>query len=189
MRIPKSYTHYINQFEDIKEQVQELLPPVPDEQFAGRPADGGWSAAECMSHLVESGQSYLQKINEGMDVGSSLPTTEGNDPMRVRWHIRWFVRYLEPPVSFKSKAPKSFQPKLYSDIDKQLILNRFVELQERYLEILKDGQSKKLNLAGIKTRNPVVPLISMSVAECIAITEAHQRRHLQQAANVLDLTF
>lgn len=189
MSLPKSYTHYINRFEKIQEQAMQLLSPVPNDKFMAKPAEGGWSAAECINHLIETGETYFQKIQYGLDNTPSPPQTSLSDGMKIRWHFRLFVKYLEPPVSVKTKAPRLFQPKQEPGIDKEQLLQQFSELQNRYLKVLKEGQSKELNLAGIHTKNPVVPFVTMSVAECIAVTEAHQRRHLEQAARVLDLTF
>lgn len=185
----KSYTHYINRFKNTKQKTEQLLFPIPGEKFTAKPPDGGWSAAECINHLVEAGESYFEKIHVGLANMTSLPNADPNDAMSIRWHFRLFVQYLEPPVSFKSKAPKLFQPKQESLISKEQILRQFSDLQDRFLKVLYDGQGKQLDLSAIKTKNPVIPLLSMSVAECIAVTEAHQRRHLEQAARVLDLAF
>ncbi|MGK7392909.1 MAG: hypothetical protein ACNS60_21325, partial [Candidatus Cyclobacteriaceae bacterium M2_1C_046] len=111
----------------------------------------------------------------------------GNDPMHLRFHFKWFVNYLEPPVSLKSKAPNSFQPVQYAKLDKDVVLNDFLELQDKYIRQLEIAENSNLNLSNIKVPNPIISFIKMTPAECIAVTEAHQRRHMEQAKNVKEL--
>lgn len=109
------------------------------------------------------------------------------EPMQLRFHMQWFVNYMKPPVSFKSKSPKAFQPVEYADLNKETALNNYLELQDRFIKQLKKAEDYNINLNEIKVPNPVIPLIKMRVSECIAVTEAHQRRHLEQAKNTLEL--
>lgn len=70
-------------------------------------------------------------------------------------------------------------------MNKDDILQNFLKLQKEYLMILRRAKKEQIDLAALKVANPVVSYIKMTVAECIAVTEAHQRRHMLQAEKVL----
>ncbi len=179
----KAYSPYIRKFEEAKGELQELLSPLEEHLFTRRPSRKSWSAGECISHLVEAGSRYYERVKEGYD--PSIKTPDKRDPMHLRLHMRWFVTFLEPPVRFKSPAPASFRPKTNKRLDKNRVLADFLSLQDRYIRILRHAGEHEQNLGDIFVPNPVVPIIQMSVAECIAVTEAHQRRHLLQASGTL----
>jgi hypothetical protein len=98
--------------------------------------------------------------------------------------MRWFVNYLEPPITIKSKSPGSFQPVQYAQLDKDEVLNNFLNLQDKYITLLEIAQTNNLDLSSIRVSNPLISFIKMTAAECIAVTEAHQRRHFEQARKV-----
>lgn len=175
---------YIRKFEDAKKYAKHFLQPLNESTLLTRPDADSWCIAECYSHIIEAGNRYLDQALSAMpDKNETVKTSD--QPMRLRFHLRWFVRYLEPPVTFKSKSPGSFRPLDIETLNKDEILQQFLKMQDDYLEILRRADEEKLDLSGLKTGNPILPFIKMTVAECIAVTEAHQRRHMEQAEHVL----
>lgn len=154
--------------------------------FRRQPSSKSWCIGECYSHLVEAGTSYYQKVAEGIEKAKKKET--GNyHSMHLRFLMKWFVNYLEPPVSLKAKAPGTFQPVEYAKLDKEEILKNFLNLQDKYISQLEIAKKLNLNLSSVKVSNPIIEFIKMTPAECIALTEAHQRRHMEQASKVKDL--
>lgn len=180
----RSYAWYIRQFEYAKNEAEELLEPLSEEEFLTRPGEGRWCVGECISHLISAGNQYYGKVVSGIKEATEN-TTGSDNPMRLRWHLQWFVNYLEPPIGFKSKSPGSFQPVRHAELNKEAALREFQKLQDDLIAQLEFAQSHNLDLAGLKVSNPIIPLVKMTVAECIAVCEAHQRRHFLQAENAL----
>lgn len=183
-RSDRSIDYYSQQFRQSKKRAENFLQSLDESTLITRPDPKSWCIAECYSHIIEAGNRYLDQALIGMrDENETVKTSDR--PMRLRFHLKWFVRYLEPPVTFKSKSPGSFRPLDIETLDKDEILQQFLKMQDDYLEILRRADEKQLDLARLKTDNPIFPFIKMTVAECIAVTEAHQRRHMLQAENVL----
>lgn len=182
----KSYEHFIRQFEHAKKQAEDLVRPLDERIFIRRPSAKSWCVGECFSHLEQAGRLYLGKIEKGIEKAEKN-TAIVKHPMHLRFHMQWFVNYLEPPVSVKSQMPDAFKPVEYAKIEKEEVMNGFMNLQDQFLKQLELARSRNLDLAGIKVSNPLISLIRMSVAECIAVTEAHQRRHIEQAKKTLEL--
>lgn len=179
-----SIIDYIGRFEAAKETAKEFIAPLDDRTFRRKPSADAWCIGECFSHLVETGNKYSNNIEEGLkETGASHPVPK--DPMRLRIHMRWFVNYLEPPISFKAPSPATFKPPEYAGLNKDVVLQNFSDLQDNLIQQLTRAKEMNIDLSKIKVPNPVTSLIKMTVAECMAITEAHQRRHFEQAENTL----
>ncbi|MGK7370918.1 MAG: DinB family protein [Candidatus Halalkalibacterium sp. M3_1C_030] len=182
-RKESSYDFYINQFEKAKTEVEDFILPLDDRTFRRKPDSKTWCIGECYSHLVETGTSYYQKASEGVEEADK-PGHYSKDPMHIRFFMQWFINYLEPPITLKSKAPGPFKPVTYAQLDKDEVLKNFLELQDKYITLLEIADTNNLDLSGIKVSNPLISFIKMTVAESIAATEAHQRRHIEQARMV-----
>ncbi len=178
------YAWYIRQFEYAKNEAEKLIEPLSKEEFLTRPGEGRWCVGECISHLNSTGNQYYGKVVTGIKKATEK-TSKNDNPMRLRWHMQWFVNYLEPPIGFKSKSPGTFKPIQYADLNKEIVLREFQKLQDDLIAQLEFAQSHDFDLASLKVPNPIIPLLKMTVAECIAACEAHQRRHFLQAKNVL----
>lgn len=181
-----SYTYYIQQFNQAKTEAEQFITSLDERTFRRKPSAKAWCIGECFSHLIVTGTLYYQKGKQGIEEAKK-PGTGAGKPMHLRFHMQWFVNYLEPPVSVKSKTPGLFQPEEYARLDKDEVLNNYLTLQDKYITQLEIAETNKLDLSSIKVANPVISLIKMTVAECIAVTEAHQRRHMEQAKKVEQL--
>ena len=170
---------YRRQFEAIKQDVQDLVAGLTDEQLNWHAQPGVWSIAECLSHLTVTGTLYLPQIESKINEARTRQLFN-QGPFRHSFIGNWFVRSLEPPVKRKFRAPKKFVPTPDQPLAK--VLPEFLSVQESFLHFLKEANG--LHLARIKVASPVTSLLRLTLGQSFALTTAHERRHLWQAREV-----
>jgi hypothetical protein len=161
-----------------------LLGDVDEDLFNARPAEGKWSAAECLSHLVVSGEAFLPFFDAAIRRGREREIF-GHEPFRYGRLGEWFVRQVggdgTPPLM---RLPS---PGLYAPSPRRhtvdAALREFRDLQEALSDRLQ--LSSGLDLARIRVRSPVTPLIRLGLGQWFRLIAGHQRRHLGQARRAL----
>ena len=169
---------YLEQLANIKEDAVELTATLTDAQFNWRPAPGKWSISECLTHLNLANGLDLAAISAEMERARASGIT-AKGPFRYSFLSRAFIRWTEPPVNFKIKAPKSYVPP--PDQPKEKVVPEFLSTHDRMMELV--AQSNGLDLARIKVPTPI-PRIKFSLGQRFALVTAHDRRHLWQAWQV-----
>lgn len=179
-----TYGWFINQFVQARDQVDDWKKNINPSLLNSRPAPERWSAAECLDHLVEFGTTYLSTISGGLE-SASVGLSSDQTPFPPRFYWRWVIRFFEPPYKIKLKTIASFQPKGNALGSEAEVINSFNDLQSRYVEQLIYARQHKIDLSAVKVPHPVLSFLKMSISECLAVTEAHQRRHLWQARQTI----
>lgn len=179
-----NYNRYITQFEEAKTSALWLQSSVDSNLLVTRPSSHTWSAAECVAHLIEFGNIYFENINRKIEIAPSDKADPAQAfPPRLIW--KGIIKLFEPPYKLKLKTIKSFKPKQAAHNDASEIFATFLELQDRFIDQLKRCRQKGIHLNNIKVSHPLLPFIKMTLSEAYAVAEAHQRRHLWQAEQVL----
>ncbi len=174
-----TYRYFTDAFEQARQTAENLVSDLGEEIFLRRPAEDKWSIAEILSHLVQAGNQYLTQIQNRLDQPDAKLIT-GQPPFSPNFLFRWFIRQVSPQNKRPLPTVPSFKPQKTTNIGKQEVLNDFLQLQDEFLLILKKAELQDLDLDRIKTKNPVVKFIPMSLTACLGVTEAHQRRHFEQ---------
>src|ERR1700730_13358152 len=169
---------YYEQFENIKEDPLELTAPLNDDQFNWRPSPRRWSISECLAHLNVLDGLDVPAIRIAIERGSAQGLT-GKGPFRYGFLSRNFVRFSEPPVKLKFRAPKVYRPP--SDQPKERVVAGFIAIHDQLLELILKANG--LDLARIKVGTPF-PRVIFSLGQRFALLAAHDRRHLRQAWDV-----
>ncbi|SMO77869.1 DinB family protein [Gracilimonas mengyeensis] len=178
-----TYQYFSDALEDAKKQAQTLVSDLDKETFLRRPAEDKWCIGEILSHLVQAGNQYYGQINARLsEPDASL--IKGKPPFEPGFVFRWFIRQVSPQNKRPLPTVPSFEPVDQPDLDKEVVLQDFLELQDKLLASLKSAELQALDLDRIKTKNPVVKFVPMSLTSCFGITEAHQRRHFEQIRNL-----
>ena len=170
---------YCRQFDAIKRDAEELLQGMSEAQFNWRQSTGRWSIAECLTHLNVTGNLYIPIIEEGIKRGRARGLL-GEGSFRYGWFNNWFVRFNEPPVKTKVKAPKAFAPP--PDRPMIVVVPEFFEVQERLIDCARAANG--VDLAKVKIQSPAARLVRLSLGRGIALMGSHERRHLWQARQV-----
>ena len=178
MALIEELRDYCEQFENIKEDALELTASLNNDQFNWRPSSRQWSISECLAHLNVVDGIDVPAIRDRVEAGRQAGLT-GKGPFRYGFLSRRFVRFSEPPVKLKFKAPKVYQPP--SNEPKEKVLAEFVTIHNQLLELV--SKSDGLDLARIKVGSPF-PHVKFSLGQRFALLAAHDRRHLRQAWDV-----
>ncbi len=169
---------YYEQIENIKEDALELTASLEDPQFNWRPSPKQWSISECLSHLNVADGLDLPLLAKEIERGRAAGLTS-QGPFRYGLLSRTFVRWMEPPPKFSTRAPKVYAPP--SEQPKAKVVPEFVAIHDRMLELVTNANG--LDLARIKVPNPIVN-IKFSLGQRFALLTTHDRRHLWQAWQV-----
>jgi DinB superfamily len=147
-----------------------------------RPHEGSWSVVECLEHLNVCADSMFavwpQAISQARPRKGS-----GNAPYKMDFWGRMLSWILEPPARIKSKTPKWFEPAPSLEIG--TVLQGFLDRQERLIATLQKCQGRAIDQ--VKMASTVDSRIHYSVWSGFVVTAAHERRHLWQAEQALDV--
>ena len=149
---------------------------VTDDQFNWKPAPHRWSMGDCFQHLnITAATLFVPGIDAAIRFGRSAGLT-GAGPFVYPALQRMFLRISEPPPNVKFRAPRAVhpaQPKPVADVK-----HEFLQWQDRIGERIRDADG--LDLRRARARSPL-PLWQWSLGTYIAVTLAHERRHVWQA--------
>ncbi|HBX65721.1 MAG: hypothetical protein CL670_16080 [Balneola sp.] len=174
-----TYDYLLEAFTQAKETADHLVQNTADDVFLRKPAEDKWSMGEILNHLTQAGNEYLPQIKKGLNKpDEDLP--KGSDPFTPNFLFRWFIGQVSPENRRKLPTVAAFEPVEGKAMNKKDVLDGFLKLQDEIIHILKKAKLEQLDLDHIKTRNPIVKFVPMSLTSCFAIQEAHQRRHFEQ---------
>lgn len=174
--------------ESFHDQLLSIIQDAPgiangltDAQFNWRPAPARWSVGDCFAHLNESARIFLPGIDRGIEHARARGMTSPG-PFVYSAIERIVLRLTEPPPRLRTRAPKTLQPPIDPSRSASRVMREFMEWQAAIDERIRlaDG----LDLKRLRERSPAVPLFKWSLGTMLAITLAHERRHLWQAREV-----
>jgi len=143
-----------------------------------------WSTAQCLDHLAVSNRVYLAPMQHA----AAKARAQGRlrrGPAAPGMIARWFVTQLEPPVKPRTrfKATANILPAAAP-----LLADACVGFAASHQEVRAFlVENADLDLAGVRFANPIVRGIRFSLASGLNIILAHERRHLWQARQTLQL--
>lgn len=169
----------VGALEQVTRDVRHLVAPLCDAQLNWRPSDERWSIAECVAHLVASGNVYVGPIARAIERGMARQVYGGADftPTRIG---RWFIAEMEPPPRRRLPTLRRLVPRGLWHRD-QLLAD--FEAMQRSL-IHRAIAANGLDLGRIRMRSPLVPVVRLPLGTWFAFLAAHERRHLWQARQV-----
>ena len=158
-----------------------LVAGLTEARGAWRAAAGSWSVAECLDHLGTANRVYLDAMRPSAD-RARFDGRQRRGPARPGLLGGWFVNYLEPPVKarLKSKAPRLIRPRTAPALNDAFVA--FLASHEDVRAFLRAHAD--IDLTGVRFPNPFIPGVRFSLATCLHVIAAHERRHLWQAWRV-----
>jgi DinB superfamily len=138
-----------------------------------------WSVAQCLDHLLVMNNFYLKGFVPIVDAAVERGGSRFNG-LYSSAGARWFIRWQEPPVKRRMKAPRQVVPR--STVPKAGLADAFKASHAPYRHLVR--QAAHVDVNQVKGPNPFLRFITMRTSTVLQIIPAHDRRHLWQATNV-----
>jgi hypothetical protein len=161
-------------------QAAQIFSSHTTGQLEHRPAQGRWSAAECVAHLNLSNRAYLSLLDSAIEE-LRMKKLSSDGPFRLNWNARLLKYWLEPPSRLKLPTAAGFQPLEVKDPSATLEEFRSIgkELEEKL------NSARGLALDRIKITSPFAENMNYSAYSTFVLIPPHNRRHLWQAEEAL----
>jgi hypothetical protein len=172
---------YRRQFEAIRRDAELLLGELTQSQLLWRARADSWSIADCLNHLVVTGEQSVANIRRAVGDARARGPSAGGSCRHGRIG-NWLVRLMDAPATIRFKAPKAYRP--MTNVTPPEIVVRFFLLQDELLHAIEEANG--VDLTAVKVSNPVSRWFRLSLGQELAFTAAHERRHLAQASRVRD---
>lgn len=178
--LPADLQAILDQIDEADRAADLFASQLTDEQFNWQP-DGGrrWSVAQCLEHLATINFLYSDAIWKGIAT-AQVNRWERRGPTMPGFFGRRFVRSLEPPVKFRSRAPGRVRPG--SQMARGEILRRYHEAHDQVRQLVRAAALVDANRATFP--NPFFRWARVKVSTGLHVIPAHDRRHLWQAEQV-----
>lgn len=161
---------------------KEKLLTAKEEDLLRQPAPDKWSAAQCLDHLNAYARFYIPRIEKGIQgkLSGSLPPAP-SPVFKSGWLGNYFTNMMRPKADghpgMKMQSPKGYRP--LADLDAKLVVNEFIDWQERAKQLLE--QAKLVNLESIKIPTTLGSWLKFSLGDTFRFVIAHEQRHMAQA--------
>lgn len=179
--LPDDVRRVIEQLDEADRRADEITGKLSDAQFHWQP-DGGrrWSVAQCLEHLAKGAEVYAGPLRGALDQARKANSVR-RGPFAPGFFGRQFANSLEPPVKFRGRAPKAIIPS--STLSRAEILSRFHGSHAHMKAMAREAATIDANRATFQ--NPFLKMVRMKVSTAFRVINAHDRRHLWQAEQVI----
>jgi hypothetical protein len=177
--LPRELQALLDQIAACEADAARLVADLDDEAINWTPPSGGWSVAQCLTHLTLMNRFYLRGWPQALADASRARRGPFNG-LHPTPFGRWFVNYLEPPYRMKSKAIQAATPA--SRIPRVTLLPDYIESHVLYRDLVR--RSAAVDVNRVVAPNAILTHVKMRLSTVLLIIPAHDRRHLWQAGKV-----
>lgn len=170
---------------DLLEQVRTQIAKLPEESLKVRKTPESWNMLECFAHLNAYTDHYMSHIERSIHKAKARKWAPA-PTFRSTWFGRYSVSYVDPAnlgTKKKRKAPKRFnfwQKDLNTNEVKRFIISTEMLLRNIGLAREIDLNKPKIPLAQFK-------LLKMNLGDMFTFLVTHNRRHVLQALNIVEI--
>jgi DinB family protein len=177
--LPADLAGILRSLEESDREAHALIAEFDEEQFNWRPDERSWSVAQCLDHLNVGNRYYLEAMGSAVEEAQRKNASRSG-PIQPGPFERWFIRSMEPRRR-RLPAPRKIVPAARKS--RAEVGEEWTRIQAGLRDLLYKAAPLDLN----RTRfvNPFISLIHFSVGTGFLVMEAHERRHLLQARNVV----
>jgi uncharacterized damage-inducible protein DinB len=160
-------------------EVLEVFQNLPEDILRKSAANGGWSIAECFEHLNTYADYYQSRIRKALN---EKEVVLHSITFSHSWIGRYFINMMDGSKSKKKyKAIKKHRPVLTKNSHE--VLATFIQHLEDFVSLLKLARPKELQR--IKVNTSLSSFIKMNAGDTLQFLLTHNRRHINQAKNLL----
>jgi DinB superfamily len=179
--LPDDVQRVIDQLDEADRQADALVANLSDAQFHWQPEGGRrWSVAQCLEHLAIGAGVYAVPMRGAIERARQEHAVR-RGPFAPGFFGRQFVSSLEPPVRFRGRAPKAIVPS--SSLSRAEILASFHRHHADLKGMAREAAAIDANRATFQ--NPFLKMVRMKISTAFHVINAHDRRHLWQAEQVI----
>lgn len=150
------------------------LLKLKEDRLNEKASFNSWSALQCLDHLNNYGDFYLEEMEKAMNASSKPSTPQFKSGFIGNIFAKSMVAGAK---STKMQSPKDMEPGT-TTLSKEVI-NKFLEQQKEYLRLLETCQHKNLNK--IKVKITLSKWIKLKLGDALRVTIYHNERHILQA--------
>ncbi len=138
-----------------------------------------WSIAECLDHVISLDKLYIPAIKSALEKNEK---DEYNlNEFTNSFMGKFVLGMFKPEAKFKVKTPQKFQSSK-SNYDSSIV-DDFIDQKKEMIELIEEA--KRYEVSRIKITSPTIKLLRMNAGEMFMFLYIHDKRHINQAANVL----
>lgn len=172
--------NWITELDEITNAFKNEFGNLSAEELNKKPSPDQWSIAQNVDHLIVINETYFPIIKQLHERTFQLPFM-GKLSFYVKWMGNMILKYVEPERSKKTKTQSIWEPST-SSIDADII-QKFEAHQE---QLKKHIQSCNTFIdSGTVIYSPASKAIVYTLEQAFNIIVAHEKRHLNQAREVL----
>lgn len=168
-------------FERLIDRVRRLADSADPDTFLRRPAEGSWSAAECVDHLNGTARLYLPELEEAI-AGARRQGLTGDRADGRTLLGRLIAWATAPPPRLKMTTFRELEPAQHGDPAE--LVEEFARLHRAVIDQM--NGTADLDGKRIKVRSLLDSRLKLSLDDWYAFIAAHARRHLWQAERALE---
>lgn len=173
---------YRSGFIALKDDATRLVDDVEADLLARRPDPETWAVVQVFDHVNTAGWLLLNPMEDAIQTGRA-EGPYGEPPFQYGMISRWFVRSMQPSSGWTFTAPSVFEPDDEQTLRPGEVVEEFRALQDQFAACV--AHAEGLDLRRIRIPSPAVPLLYISLGAWFEASVAHQRRHLEQARQIL----
>ncbi len=170
------------EIDEISRKFSKKFGHLTREELNWKPDPAKWSIAQVIDHLIVINTTYFSVIKNVREGNYQLPFV-GKIGFITNSLGNLILNSVEPGRKKKVKTFPVWEPAT-SDIDKDIV-GRFLKHQEELKELIAD--SEDLLTKGTVISSPANKLIVYKLEKAFEIIISHEKRHYNQAKEVLSL--
>ncbi len=159
----------LNNWEVNKSELLSTIKKVPDELWMKRPADGGWSAAECFEHIVLAIPAQMGGVQQSLNLDAQ---TEKD--------LRHLDGYLLSKMTNRGTTFPTPIPPREGNISKEDLLVQFNKLDTQFVQMVNN------KTAPYRTHFGPSPFGEADAYQLLLLTSGHVLRHTFQIQEILE---
>ena len=156
----------------------ESLLGLPAKPLKHRPAENAWSALECLAHLNDYADMYLDKI----EARAQEAPTRKREAYRPGLLGKKLALAMHPNNRSKTMRSPARTNYLHADLPVG-VRDTFLDNLRRYQAVLTDLESK--DLRGSRVPFSLTPIVRFHLGDILACLVWHNTRHLLQAEEAM----